>query len=170
MTKKQLEETVLLHATKGREMMIERHGSFHQMAVLIDLRGHAHVIVIGDEVLHGPKMRALLAAYALSVGGADAILVQSDARMKAMNSDELKKVEEAAARGKYTIGQDPRNQEVFITAGRSREHSVSIFENYAREKSATGDVIRFEKPEPAIDEKYVDAKIFLIPDIWEKVH
>ncbi len=170
MTKKQLEETVLLHAEKGRGMMIARHGSFHQQALLIDLRGHMHIIVIGDEVLHGPKMRALLTAYAISVGGVDAILVQSDARMKKMDEKELKKVEDAAGRGKYIIGEDPRNQEVFITAGRSREHRAVIFQSYSREKSPAGDVIRFEKPEAAFDDRYEKVDMFLIPDIWEKVN
>ncbi len=167
MTKKQLEETVLLHAEHGRKLMIEQHGSFHQQAVIVDRRGGMHVIVIGDEVLHGPKMRALLIAYAASVGGADAILVQSDARVKKMDKDELKKVEEAAARGKYTIGEDLRNQEVFITAGRSREHQACIFQPYQREP---GNIIVFETPEPAFDDKYAEVQINLIPDIWEKVN
>jgi hypothetical protein len=167
MKKQELEALVLQHASVSRRL-IEQHGSFHQQTLLIDKRGNRHVIVIADDVLHAPKMRQLLTVYSLSIGGADAILIMSDARMKAYEpgSAESRRIVEAAAQGRYLIADDAENQEVLIVAGRSREHRALCLNPYQRQ---AGDVIVFDSPEASltIDDK---AEINLIPDIWPRVH
>lgn len=115
MTKKQLEETVLIHAEVARKILIEQHGSYRQQAAIIDLHSTCHWIVLGNTVLHGQKMAGLLASFARSFGGADAILVMADARVKIMDRSGLDKVSAAAQRGEYIIADDPTSQEVLIS-------------------------------------------------------
>jgi hypothetical protein len=171
LNKQALEDLVLKHARFGMQEMTERHGSFHQQAMIMDMRGKLHLIVIADDVLHGPEMRQLLTVYALSVGGADAILIQADARMKKMmDAKASKEVEAAAAHGKYIIADDPTNPECFITAGRSREHQAVVLLPYSRTESPQGDVILFETPEPRLAEQEEQFHIGLIPNIWERVN
>lgn len=166
MTKKALDAFVLEHARFAREQMIKHHGSFRQQVIAMDLRGKLHVFVIADEVLHGKRMRDMLLVYTVSIGGADAFVIMSDARMKAVPKEELRKYEDAVGRGEYLIADDPRNKEVLMCFGRSREHTAAIMQPYRREKSSKGDVILFDEPEPRFDPALTELETSMIPNIW----
>jgi hypothetical protein len=128
------------------------------------------VILIADDVLHGPKMRELLTVYSMSLGGVDAIVVMSDARGKTVQpgSAEERKIQDAAAQGKYIIAEDQQAPEYLIIVGRSREHQAGCYQRYRREPGEAGDVITFDDKEPVLAQG--KQTISLIPDIWDRVN
>lgn len=172
MRKSEFEDFCVKHAKWAREEMIANKGSFHQQAVMIDLRGRLHVIVVADGVMHDFKMRNTLTVMALAEGGADAFLVMADARYKAVPSEEeAKRIRENAARGTYSIAEDETNREAIIVAGRSHEHLIFIRQPYRRDilpdKSC---IITFDDPEPKIDPATTNVETDMLPNLWERIH
>ncbi len=165
MTKKELTELVLNYATVGRKHMVEDHGDFRPRSLIVDLEGK-HNIVITDFELHSHRFAAFLAIMAIRFGGADAILVQSDVRYKAMTKEEVA----ARVASDRDIQDDVRNPEALLTVARSHGHMVAIFCNYKRTPSPDGDVIEFDLPEPIVDDRYEKLQINMIPDIWKKAN
>jgi hypothetical protein len=162
MTKVQLEKLVLEHSRLGRDKMIRSHGRFREQAMIIEVCGKTHLIAF-DQALHGSEMASFLSRYARSIDGVDAILIQADARCEPnLTHEETEQV----ADGKYMPGDDPANQEVFFTVGRSHQHVVACVMPYSRMAASRGDVIVFADPEPHIcpEEPYTS----MIPNIWER--
>lgn len=170
MNKKDLEDLILACTEDGMQEMRETNGSFRQRALVLDMQLGQHWLVIADTILHGSRMAKFLAAYAASIGGADAIIIQADARVKAMSdAKEIERVRAMAAQNKWIIADDPNNQEVFITFGRSREHVAGCSMAYSREESPTGDKIHFHEEKPRLVDNERQ-NITMIPNIWARVN
>ncbi len=165
MTKAQLTDLVLDYARAGRAQMIEDHGSLRPHSLIVGLDGK-HNMVITDVEMHGYKMAIFLVLMAAKFGGADAILVQSDARFRRSTPEEW------AARkpSDRDIQDNVNNPECLLTAARSQEHQAIAFCTYTRTPSPDGDVIVFDTPEPVLNEDFQQGEIFMLPNLWKKVN
>jgi hypothetical protein len=164
-TRQRLEEIVMDSARQARQEMVETAGSFRQRALIFDKRNGVHMIVLED-VLHGSKMRGLLTVFAAAFGGAEVIVVQSDARFEGVkpSSQREKEIEQAAEQGRYIIADNPQARETLMTAGRCQTCTAACFDSYRREPTG----LVFDDPEPMLWDGRVD--IHLIPNIWEPVN
>jgi hypothetical protein len=166
MTRQQLEELVLRNVRVARDEMVLSGGVFKQRALLIDGGGTYHGVGIEGAPLHGSHMADLLRTFARALGGIEAIVVVSDARMKVTTPEEREAINLAAKRGKYLIAEDESAQEALIVCGRSREHTAGSSSPYRREPGNGKDRIVFIEPEPKLFEgKHT---ISLIPNLWEQ--
>ncbi len=161
----ELRAFALTMAKAGRAEMIEKAGSFQPRAVLVDRRNEVHLVYF-ETMLHGARMARVLAGFAAALGGADVVAVQSDARLKHMTT------EENAARlpSDNDIAGDPANPEALLTMVRSREHLVLVPCMYERTSVDGKDVITFCEPEPRIEDGLAGLELYMLPNIWERVH
>jgi hypothetical protein len=166
MKKQELGEFLKGLAQAAMEEMIQDGGSYPQRAVVKNLKGDIHCVVMPGEPLHGHVMATMLRLFAEHVGGADVIAVASDARLNATTREEWSRRPEG-----YSIAKDESNPECLIVSGRTQGHSALIMNPYTRTKhDGKKDTITFEHAEPTIEDRMAKLNLVMIPNVWETVH